>query len=71
MKRILWIVIGAVLLIALIWAGVFYWRYLRGAGPALTGPPQDIAKLMEKSEATGATGTPAGPARNTTRFPLK
>jgi hypothetical protein len=66
MKRIIWTVIGAVLFVALIWGGVFYWRHLGGAGPALTGPPQDITKLMEQA---GETGPPASSAKNSTRFP--
>jgi glucose/arabinose dehydrogenase len=68
MKRLIWTVIGAVLLVALIWAGVFYWRHLRGAGPAFTGPPRDIAQLMEKAKGPGELN---GPARNTTGFPLQ
>lgn len=68
MKRIIWTAIGAVLFVGLIWAGVFYWRHLRGAGPAFTGPPRDITKLMEQA---GDAGRSAGPAQNTTDFPLK
>ncbi len=68
MKRLILTVIGAGLFVALIWAGVFYWRHLRGAGPAFTGPPQDIAKMMEKA---GKSGAQAGPAQNATDFPLK
>jgi len=68
MKRLIWTVIGAVLFVALIWGGVFYWRHLRGAGPALTGPPEDITKLMGKAEEGGALGVSA---KNSTGFPLK
>jgi glucose/arabinose dehydrogenase len=59
------LVVGAVLLTAaLVWAGVFYWLHLRGAGPAFLPPPQDIAQLLEK----GAAEPPEG--RNLTDFPL-
>jgi glucose/arabinose dehydrogenase len=68
MKRFLWIAVGACLLIAVMWAGLFYWRHLRGAAPAFTGPPQDIVKLMEKAESARA---PTVPVQNTTGFPLK
>jgi glucose/arabinose dehydrogenase len=34
---------------ALIWAGNYYWQNLRGAGPAILPPPQDIAKEMQKT----------------------
>ncbi|MFA5110193.1 MAG: PQQ-dependent sugar dehydrogenase [Desulfobaccales bacterium] len=38
------LVIVAVILAAFgLWAGYFFWHYLRGAGPALLPPPQDIA----------------------------
>jgi glucose/arabinose dehydrogenase len=35
---------------ALIWAGNFYWQNLRGAGPAVKSPPQDIAKVLKKDQ---------------------
>ena len=31
-------------------AGVFYWYYLRGIGPTIKQPPQDITKLIEPSQ---------------------
>jgi glucose/arabinose dehydrogenase len=31
----------------LLWIGVFAWKHLRGIGPALTGPPEDIARIIE------------------------
>lgn len=68
MKRFIWTILGAVLLVSLIWAWVFYWRHLRGAGLAFAGPPQDIAQVMEKA---GKSGAQAGPAKNTTDSPLK
>ncbi len=65
MKRFVWATIAACLLVATLWAGLFYWRHLRGAAPALTGPPQDIAKLMAQA------GETASSAKNTTGYPLK
>ena len=29
-------------------AGVFYWYYLRGIGPVIKQPPQDIIKTIER-----------------------
>jgi glucose/arabinose dehydrogenase len=50
----------------LIWAGLFYWHNLRGAGPSVLPPPQDIAKILPKH------GTPAAPAALApASFPLK
>jgi glucose/arabinose dehydrogenase len=68
MKRLIWAAVGFGLLMVIIWAGMFYWRHLRGAAPAFTGPPQDIAKLMEEA---GGGKTPASQTRNTTGYPLK
>jgi len=56
------------LLVGIIWAGLFYWRHLRGVGPALTAPPQDIAQLMAKA---GKNEAPASAAKNTTGYPLQ
>jgi glucose/arabinose dehydrogenase len=68
MKRFVWAGVGVCLLVAIIWGGLFYWRHLRGAGPALTAPPQEIARLMA---ATGKKESPASPTRNTTSYPLQ
>jgi hypothetical protein len=61
MKRFIWAGVGVCLLVAVIWGGLFYWRNLRGAAPALTGPPQDIARLMAT---TGRKENPASPDKN-------
>jgi glucose/arabinose dehydrogenase len=68
MKRFIWAGVGFCLLVIIIWGGLFYWRNLRGAGPALTAPPQDIAQLMAKA---GKKDAPASPAGNTTGYPLQ
>jgi glucose/arabinose dehydrogenase len=51
------LILISILMVAagLLWAGHFYWHNLRGAGPALKPPPQDIAKLLE-------TAPPPSPA---------
>lgn len=46
MKKPLIIISSLIVIAALAWAGVFYWRYLRGVGPAVKSPPQDIAQLL-------------------------
>ena len=57
-----------------LWAGAFSWKNLRGVGPALRSPSQDITQFLPEapptSRAPSATASPAA-ARNTTNFPLK
>jgi glucose/arabinose dehydrogenase len=67
MKKPLLIALLLVLVAALVWAGNFYWHNLRGAGPALKGPPQDIARLLEAPAASAGPPGSASPAP----FPLK
>jgi glucose/arabinose dehydrogenase len=55
MKKLITLISSLAFLALLIWAGNFYWRNLRGSGPALKSPPQNIARLLKKS--------PAGPPR--------
>ena len=64
MRRLLLpgLIIAAAL--AVVWGSLFFWRNLRGAGPAWLSPPQDIAKLLDKDK--GASG-----GQNLTGFPLK
>lgn len=58
--------ISTVITLVLVLGGVFYWKNLRGAGPAFRPPVGDIVKDLE------ATPPPAGgPADNNTEFPLK
>ncbi|MDD2904121.1 MAG: PQQ-dependent sugar dehydrogenase [Syntrophales bacterium] len=65
MKKPLIIVSSLIVAAALFWAGAFYWRNLRGLGPALKSPPQDIARLLTP-EANGADQSP-----RRVKFPLK
>jgi glucose/arabinose dehydrogenase len=51
---------------ALIWGGSFYFRQLRGAGPALKSPPRDITRLLPPSP---AAFPPANPDQDKTLNP--
>ncbi len=59
----------------LIWGGVFYWQNLRGVGPALKAPSEDIVKLIEQANTSVQNATETvqvlPPGRNTTEMPLK
>ncbi len=46
MKKIILGVIGAGIIGAGVWAGVFAYRNLRGIGPAVRGPKEDIVELL-------------------------
>src|SRR3989344_5615291 len=70
MKKPLVIVGVSLTAAGLIWGGIFYWNNLRGAGPALTPPPQDISKLITLPPAPSSSEGPS-PASNTTGMPLK
>ncbi len=61
-KKITTIFVGVAILSSLIWAGVFYWQNLRGIGPVIKNPPQDIVKLLPSEEPL---------PKNTTGIPLK
>jgi len=37
--------------VLLVWLAVFFWKNLRGSGPAFKSPAADIARLIEKPEA--------------------
>jgi glucose/arabinose dehydrogenase len=65
MKRRLTFILILGVLAVLGWAGNFYWQHLRGLGPAVKGPPQDIARLLAP-EADGADKSPQA-----VNFPLK
>jgi len=53
-----WIIIITAVAVAGIFAGRFYWTNLRGIGPALNKPPQDITKLLPSGTSTNTTGIP-------------
>ncbi|MBI4992045.1 MAG: PQQ-dependent sugar dehydrogenase [Candidatus Harrisonbacteria bacterium] len=46
MKRFSLIAIGIILLFLVVWIGIFYWRNLRGIGPAINKPAEDISKII-------------------------
>ncbi len=59
MKKTFIAIIAVCGIAALIWFGVFSWKVLRGIGPALRGPSQDIVRLMERAQAgTNAVDMP-------------
>jgi len=59
MKRVLTTIMLLCGIAALIWLAVFSWKNLRGAGPALKSPSQDIARLIERAQAgTNITDMP-------------
>ena len=66
------IIIIVVFLLAAVFvqAGIFYWNNLRGVGPALTPPPQDISKLITLPPVPPTSGGPPH-TENTTGMPLK
>ena len=66
MKKYAVIFIFIFLLVAGAWLGYFYWQNLRGLGPALKPPPEDIAKLLPPEKSAQVP-----PAINETEFPLK
>lgn len=77
MKKVLVIIFGIVLGGGFLWAGIFYWENLRGIGPAVLPPSQDIGKLIEQApqgqkdkrqEVSGETKEPL--PKNTTDMPL-
>lgn len=61
-----------VLAASALWAALFYWKNLRGIGPALGSPPADIIDLIERSdraELPPGKG-PLSAGKNETPFPL-
>ncbi|MBI4225231.1 MAG: PQQ-dependent sugar dehydrogenase [Candidatus Sungbacteria bacterium] len=68
MKKFSILVIAVCFLLALIWAGTFYWKNLRGVGPVLNDPPVDIADIIPDVSTTTPS---ASPGENTTGMPLK
>jgi len=56
-KKVISVLIASVILGAAVWAFYFYWQNLRGVGPAILPPREDIAKILE--------------SQNFTDFPLK
>jgi len=84
-RQIILGILGVILLGALTAGGVFAWRNLRGAGPAIKPPPQDITELLNANAQANANTSARNTAnvnttaninvstqvtRNTTGFPL-
>jgi glucose/arabinose dehydrogenase len=67
------IISGLSILVALgiVWGGVFYWQNLRGVGPSLESPPQDIVKIIENQKPSTGQEPAATGAQNGTNMPLK
>ena len=62
----------AVASLVVVWAGTFYWKNLRGAGPAILPPVGDIVKELEKTPTSSPVSPTSSPrVKNTTQFPLK
>jgi len=61
-NKIIWILVIIIFSLLLFLAFIFYWKNLRGAGPAIWPSAGDIVKELEKAP---------GPAENKTEFPLK
>jgi len=74
MKRTIIFILGLVGISLLTWAGVFYWRNLRGIGPAIRTPAVSIVQRIKEATTNTATNTGSGstnlPAVNETEFPL-
>lgn len=70
MRKPLLILFAALGALGILAVGAFAWRNLRGVGPAVRQPSQDITQLLP--EARPATSDqPAAPSGNTTNLPLK
>lgn len=46
MKKLFKFSAAGILIAVIIWAGVFAWKNLRGIGPVIKSPPQDITKII-------------------------
>jgi len=66
MKKVIFIGVFIVIAAGLLWVAWMYWQDLRGVGPALKPPPDDIAELLSES---GSSDKPKF-SRNETEFPL-
>lgn len=68
MKRTGIVIGSAVLIVFLGWAGWFYFKNLRGIGPAIRAPKEDIVELINNQSAVSPKVSEGG---NTTGMPLK
>lgn len=59
MKKAFFIILALLGIAAAVWLSIFYWKNLRGIGPALKAPDQDIARLIGGARAgANSTGMP-------------
>ncbi|MDX1607661.1 MAG: PQQ-dependent sugar dehydrogenase [Candidatus Spechtbacterales bacterium] len=63
-KKFILFFLGLIILSILIWGGVFWWQNLRGAGPAIKPPPDNIAEIIKEKNKEPQGG------QNETEFPL-
>lgn len=72
MKKALFAAGGLALAAGLIWAGTFYYRFLRGAAPAFMGPTGDIAQALKDKGSPIAANVqkPGNPLNLPPRFSL-
>ncbi len=71
MKKAATALFSVVIAAGLIWAGLFYWKNLRGIGPALGPPPADIVDLIERTGQSEASDSePLPRPKNEVPFPL-
>ena len=61
-KKIILSIVSLVVLAGLVCAGIFWWNNLRGAGPAIKPPSENISEIIKNKEEV--------PAENATDFPL-
>ncbi|MCH8986933.1 PQQ-dependent sugar dehydrogenase [Patescibacteria group bacterium] len=47
-KKIFLIIFTFIIVGIIVWIGIFYWQNLRGVGPALKSPPEDIAEIINE-----------------------
>jgi len=50
MRKALIIVLIVAALIGLVWGAIFYWQNLRGVGPAIKSPPENIAQNISQTD---------------------
>ena len=64
MKKV-FVLVGILCVGGVLGVGILYWQNLRGIGPVVLPPPEDITDVIEPSN-----GAEAPPPENNTDFPL-
>lgn len=71
MKKVILSFFALLFIVAGFAAGLFYYRQLRGIGPAISDAPVDIVDLIEPTKPDEPVSEPEpAPAQNNTEFPL-